>query len=220
MSDETQDGQLLDQLDEEVVDEAEARRRQEAALAQIVQFGNPLLKSRSSEVETVDDELRQTIERMIPLMNDAIGTGLAAPQIGVLRRFIIYRADSESEPRALINPELEWQSEEVDTSIEGCLSIPGVLLDIDRPTEVTVRALDSAGQEVIIEASGHEARVIQHEIDHLDGVLILDRADRTQRRAALRALRRGETYVPPDDDGDGDDEAPDVDGIVDPVETD
>lgn len=215
MSDVPNDDQLVDDLDEEAADEIEARRRQEAALAQIVQFGNPLLKSRSSEVEAVDDELRQTIERMIPLMHDAIGTGLAAPQIGVLRRFIVYRAGSESEPRALINPQLEWLSEEVETSIEGCLSIPGVILDIERPAEATVRAIDPEGNEVVIEASGHEARVIQHEIDHLDGVLILDRAEKAQRRAALRALRRGETYAPPREE-----ETAVRDEVADPVETD
>jgi peptide deformylase len=197
MSDESPDDHLVEDHGEEAVDEAEAGRRREAAMARIVQFGDPLLKSRSSEVEQVDEELRETIDRMVPLMHDAVGTGLAAPQIGVLRRFIVYQADAESEPRALINPELEWFSEETETSIEGCLSIPGILLDIDRPARTRVRALDTDGQEVVIEASGHEARVIQHEVDHLDGVLILDRADRRQRRAALRALRRGETYVPP-----------------------
>lgn len=219
MSDVPNDEQLVDDVDDEEADEVEARRRQEAALAQIVQFGNPLLKSRSSEVETVDEELRQTIERMIPLMHDAIGTGLAAPQIGVLRRFIVYRADSESEPRALINPQLEWLSEEVEISIEGCLSIPGVILDIERPAEATVRAIDCEGNEVVIEASGHEARVIQHEIDHLDGVLILDRAEKAQRRAALRALRRGETYAPPQEE---ETEVKDAvrDELADPVETD
>ncbi len=215
MSDVPNDDQLVDYLYEEAADEIEARRRQEAALAQIVQFGSPLLKSRSSEVEAVDDELRQTIERMIPLMHDAIGTGLAAPQIGVLRRFIVYRACSESEPRALINPQLEWLSEEVETSIEGGLSIPGVILDIERPAEATVRAIDPEGNEVVIEASGHEARVIQHEIDHLDGVLILDRAEKAQRRAALRALRRGETYAPPREE-----ETAVRDEVADPVETD
>jgi peptide deformylase len=93
---------------------------------------------------------------------------------------------------ALANPEVEWKSEDEETFEEGCLSIPGVVVDVDRPVHVRVRALDEEGEDRVVEASGLEARVIQHELDHLDGVLILDRTSREQRREAMRALREAE----------------------------
>lgn len=125
------------------------------------------------------------------LMGDALGVGLAATQVGVLHRLLVYRVVPDAPVVALINPEVDWAGEEAEPMEEGCLSLPGVLVDVERPVHVRVRALDPAGDELLVEASGLEARVIQHEIDHLDGVLILDRASRDQRKEAIRILREG-----------------------------
>jgi peptide deformylase len=122
-------------------------------------------------------------------MNDALGVGLAAPQLGISQRLLVYRVGPDAPLIALANPELEWVSDDRETIDEGCLSIPGVTVDVERPVHVRIRALDEEGEERLVEASGLEARVIQHEMDHLDGVLILDRTTRDQRREALRALR-------------------------------
>lgn len=187
---------------DEAVDEAALERRREA-LAQIVQFGDPVLRSAASEVKEFSDALRQELQRMIDLMHDAMGVGLAATQVGTLRRYLVFQAGAEAAPRALVNPRIEWTSEETEVAEEGCLSIPRVSLDIERPIHARIVGQDEWGEPIEIEASGLEARVLQHEIDHLDGTLILDRAPRSQRRAAMRALRRGEAYHPPEDpDGD------------------
>lgn len=184
--------------EEEVVDEEALQRRREA-LAQLVQFGDPILRSKATEVSEFTDALRQELERMIVLMQESMGVGLAANQVGTLRRYLVFQAGPDAEPRALVNPRIEWTSEETEVAEEGCLSIPRVSLDIERSVHARVSGKDEWGEEIEIEASGLEARVLQHEIDHLDGVLILDRAPRAQRRAALRALRRGEAYHPPED---------------------
>jgi len=199
---ETLDGELLD--DDELVSEAEepegldqeALERRGAALAQVVKFGDPVLRSPASPVTEFDDRLASEAERMIGLMRDAIGVGLAATQLGVLRRMLVFQVGSEAEPTVLVNPEIEWRSEDSATAEEGCLSIPGVVVDVERPLFVRARALDVHGQPLTVEASGLEARVIQHEVDHLDGVLMLDRTERDQRKGALRALREGGTYAP------------------------
>jgi peptide deformylase len=167
--------------------EAEARRR--AALSFIRRLGDPVLKSRATEVDRFDDLLRSQVARMAGLMNDAFGVGLAAPQLGVSQRLLVYRVGQDAPLIALVNPEVEWTSREEETMEEGCLSLPGVAVDVDRPVHVRVRALDEEGAERRVEASGLEARVIQHEIDHLDGVLILDRTSREQRREAMKTLR-------------------------------
>ena len=139
-----------------------------------------------------DDSLRSQVSRMAGLMNDALGVGLAAPQLGVSQRLLVYRVGPDAPVVALANPEVEWASEDGETLDEGCLSIPGITVDVERPVHVRVRALDEEGDARVIEASGLEARVIQHEMDHLDGVLILDRTTRDQRREAMRALRERE----------------------------
>ena len=175
-----------------------ARRR--AALAQIVQYGDPVLKSRASEVTEFDEALAEEIQRMIVLMREGLGVGLAATQVGKLRRLLVFQTNADAEPQGLVNPEIEWLSEEAEVATEGCLSIPRVLVDVERPLFARVRGRDAKGDELLIEAAGHEARVLQHEIDHLDGVLILDRTERSQRKGALKALRRGESYSPPGDD--------------------
>jgi peptide deformylase len=183
--------------------EAERIERREAALAQVVKFGDPVLKSKASPVGGFGPELRAEVERMISIMRDGLGVGLAATQVGMLRRFLVFQAGSDSEPTALVNPEIDWSSGEIAIAEEGCLSLPRVSMDVERPLHVTVTGLDVDGEPVRIEAAGLEARVLQHEIDHLDGVLILDRAPRAQRKGALRALREGGVYHPPfEDDGD------------------
>ena len=187
--------------------EAELLERREAALAHVVKFGDPVLKSKASPVREFGPELRAEVERMVGVMRDGLGVGLAATQLGVLRRLLVFQAGPDSEPTALINPEIEWLSSEVVVAEEGCLSLPRVSMDVERPLHARFSGLDVDGEPIRIEASGLEARVLQHEIDHLDGVLILDRAPRAQRKAALRALREGGSYSPPLDEGEAADEA-------------
>jgi peptide deformylase len=174
------------QLDPEV----EARRA--AAMSLIRRLGDPVLKSRATPVDRFDDSLRKQVSRMAGIMNDALGVGLAAPQLGISQRLLIYRVGPDAPVIALANPELEWVSAESELGEEGCLSIPGVLVDVDRHLYVRVRGLDEEGERRTVEASGLEARVIQHEMDHLDGVLILERTSRDERKRALRELREAE----------------------------
>jgi peptide deformylase len=141
---------------------------------------------------------------MIAIMRDAMGVGLAATQLGVMRRLLVFQAGSEATPTALVNPEVEWLSDDEGIAEEGCLSLLGIAVDVERPLHARVRGLDVRGEPLLLEASGLEARVLQHEIDHLDGVLILDRTSREQRKGALRALRDGTTYAPPRPEDDGD----------------
>jgi peptide deformylase len=176
--------------------------RQEAALAHVVKFGDPILKSRASPVQEFGPELRAEVEWMVQIMQEAMGVGLAATQLGVLRRLLVFQAAPDSEPLGLVNPKIEWLSDEEAIAEEGCLSLPRVRVDVERPLYGRFTGRDVDGEPVTIEASGLEARVLQHEIDHLDGVLILDRTTREQRKAALRALREGESYHPPAEDED------------------
>lgn len=170
--------------------EAEARR--EAALARVRKFGDPALRARAREVDRFDEALRAEVLSMGEIMDGALGVGLAATQVGVLHRVLVYRVPPAPEPAALINPEIEWKARDQELAEEGCLSLPGVLVDVERPIHLRVRAQNERGEPILVEASGLEARVIQHEIDHLDGVLILDRTSRDQRKQAMRALREGE----------------------------
>ncbi|HVO54322.1 MAG TPA: peptide deformylase [Solirubrobacterales bacterium] len=187
--------------------ESELLARREAALAHVVKFGDPVLKSKASPVASFGPELRAEVERMVAIMRDGLGVGLAATQLGILRRLLVFQAGSDGEPSAIVNPEFEWLSDEVVLAEEGCLSLPRVSVDVERPLHARVRGLDADGAPIVIEASGLEARVLQHEIDHLDGVLILDRTSRAQRKGALRALREGGSYHPPcDDEPLGDDD--------------
>jgi peptide deformylase len=174
----------------------EERARRAAALAEVRQFGDPVLRSRASEVAEFGPELAAEAERMVAIMRDAMGVGLAATQLGVLRRLLVFQAGADARPTALVNPEVEWLSDVLATAEEGCLSLPGIGVDVERALHTRVRGVDVAGAPLTLEASGLEARVLQHEIDHLDGVLILDRTARDQRKAALRALREGEAYSP------------------------
>jgi peptide deformylase len=170
--------------------ELEARRV--AAMSFIRRLGDPVLKSSATPVDRFDDSLRQQVARMAGIMNDALGVGLAAPQLGISQRLLVYRVGPDAPLITLANPEIEWASDDREGSDEGCLSIPGVMVDVERPVYVRVRAQDEQGESRSVEASGLEARVIQHEMDHLDGVLILDRTSRDERKRALRELREAE----------------------------
>ncbi|HEY6397164.1 MAG TPA: peptide deformylase [Solirubrobacteraceae bacterium] len=166
--------------------------RRAAALSRIRKFGDPVLRTRAREVQHIDDELRDEVRRMAELMGDALGVGLAAPQVGILHRLLVYQVAPQTEPAALVNPEIEWAGSDSEAMEEGCLSLPEVLVDVERPIHVRVRARNQDGEPILVEASGLEARVIQHEIDHLDGVLIVDRASREQRKEAMRVLREAQ----------------------------
>src|ERR1035437_2141211 len=170
----------------------EVAARRAAALSRVRKFGDPVLRTPARPLAQVDDTLRSEVQHMGQLMGDALGVGLAATQVGVLHRVLVYRVQQQAPVAALVNPEIEWSGRELETMEEGCLSLPGVLVDVERPVHVRVRALDQRGDQIVVEASGLEARVIQHEIDHLDGVLILDRTTREQRKEAIRALRAAE----------------------------
>jgi peptide deformylase len=150
-------------------------------------FGDPVLKTRAATVKEFDDALLRLTEEMLLTMREREGVGLAANQVGRLRRVLV--AGIEEDEYVLINPVIEARSEETEILPEGCLSIPGIQVDVERPVAVTVSGRDAAGEELRLEAEGLLARVFQHEIDHLDGVLILDRTDRESRKAALREWR-------------------------------
>jgi peptide deformylase len=171
----------------------ETRARRDAALRHVRKFGDPVLRASALPVDRFDASLAAEIEQMGELMHDALGIGLAATQLGVLHRVLVYRAYSEDPLTALVNPVIEWSSEELETLEEGCLSLPGVHVEVERPARVRVRGRDAGGEQLLVEAEGLQARVIQHEIDHLDGLLILDRISREQRKQAMRAMREAVT---------------------------
>lgn len=181
--------------------EEELRRRDEA-LAKVVTFGDPVLRSRASDIREFGPELEAEAGRMIGIMRDAMGVGLAATQLGALRRLLVFQAGPDATPSAIANPVIEWSSNDLATAVEGCLSLPRVIVDVERPLFVRVTGADTAGNPIVIEAAGLEARVLQHEIDHLNGVLILDRTEREQRKGAMRALREGTSFAPGEDEED------------------
>jgi peptide deformylase len=189
--------------------DAETRARRDAAMRHVRRFGDPVLRTKALPVERFDENLSSELERMGELMHDALGIGLAATQLGVLHRALVYRAFPEDELTALVNPVLEWQSEELEVGEEGCLSLPGVHVEVERAARVRVRARDAAGEELQVEADGLRARVIQHEIDHLDGVLILDRISRQARKEAMRAMREAQEGRTPAAEPSADSEEPD-----------
>ena len=165
--------------------EREARRL--IALSRIRQYGDPALRMKARVVEGFDDDLRRLAERMTGLMHEAQGVGLAATQVGVLRRMFVFV--DEGEDRVLVNPVITKRSEETEVDDEGCLSLRDVLVPVERATVVTIEGLDASGETVALELGLPSARVVQHELDHLDGVLIIDRTDDESRRAALAQLR-------------------------------
>jgi peptide deformylase len=196
MSDDHRDTEV-EQPEERPVLDPEARERRRRALALIRTFGDPSLRSKALEVTRFDDALAEEVRRMGQLMDDAIGLGLAATQVGVMHRVLVYRVGSDGPFVAVVNPELEWSSQEQEIAEEGCLSLPGVAVDVERPIHARIRAQDEHGERILIEASGLEARVLQHEMDHLDGTLIIDRIPKEQRKEALRILREGAETLEP-----------------------
>jgi len=180
-----QQGQVLE---EKLDPEREARRR--LALAQIRQYPDPVLRMRANEIESFDDDLRRLVERMTELMQDANGVGLAGTQVGTLRRVFVFQPEGEDEgPRAVVNPALTRTSEVTIADTEGCLSMQGVSIPVERPAKVTIEGKDENGEDVEFELEERDARVVQHELDHLDGILILDRTTADARREALGILR-------------------------------
>jgi peptide deformylase len=174
--------------DEDAQERAEAEARKQLALAQIRQYGDPALRLKANDVEDFDDDLRRLVERMIALMHDAQGVGLAATQVGILRRLFVYEPDEEG-PRAIVNPVVAERGEEIATDEEGCLSLQGVRVPVDRSTRIVLEGKDEHGGDVRVELGEYAARVVQHELDHLDGVLIIDRTDDEHRKEALSTLR-------------------------------
>jgi peptide deformylase len=168
--------------------DAEGLARRRLALAQIRQYPDPALRLRANEVDQFDEALRRLAERMTSLMTDANGVGLAATQVGVLQRIFVFQV-GEDEPRALVNPRVVDQSSETETDDEGCLSLQRVLVPVERSVRVTIEAQDLDGDDFRLELDELAARVAQHELDHLDGVLILDRTTKDARREAMAALR-------------------------------
>lgn len=170
--------------------DAEREARKLVALAQIRQYPDPVLRMRARPVEAFDAELLQLVERLTGLMEGADGAGLAATQIGVLRRVFVMRSGENGETMALVNPELVGVGEELDTDDEGCLSLQGVLCPVERAVSVRVAAKDPQGTDVQLELEGFAARACQHELDHLDGVLMIDRTTDEARRVAMSMLRQ------------------------------
>ena len=173
--------------DDEDEQDLERRARRLLALSRIRQYGDPVLRMKAREVETFDHDLERLAERMTALMHDANGVGLAATQIGVLQRIFVFTVDGED--RVLVNPVLTKSSRETETEEEGCLSLREVLVPVERSIEIAIEGVDLAGMPVSYDLELPSARIAQHELDHLDGVLIIDRTDAGSRREALAKLR-------------------------------
>ena len=182
-----------DELEDEAQDardEAERAVRRRVALAQIRQYPDAVLRMRAHEVDRFDETLAQLALRMTELMHDARGVGLAATQVGVLQRLFVFQADEEDEVRAVVNPRITARSEETESADEGCLSLQGVLVPVERSVTVTLEGQDLEGKPLRLELEELPARVVQHELDHLDGTLMIERTDDESRRGALATLRR------------------------------
>ena len=176
-----------EEVDERELD-AQERARRRVALAQIRQYPDAVLRMRAREVQQFDDDLARLAEKMAHLMHDARGVGLAATQVGVLQRLFVFQS-GDDEPRVLVNPRIVKQSDELELEEEGCLSLQRVLVPVERSVKVTIEAQDLDGDDVRLELDELPARVAQHELDHLDGVLILDRTTDDARREAMATLR-------------------------------
>lgn len=168
----------------------EAQQRRQLALRHVRQYPDPVLRRTAVEVTEFDDELAALADRMISIMHDAYGVGLAGPQLGLLMRIFVFQAYDDEPAEAVINPVIEWTSDETDVDFEGCLSLGEVSVPVRRPTSIKVRAQTLDGDEKLWQLDGFPARVFQHEIDHLDGRMIIDsREDPEARRAAMAQLR-------------------------------
>jgi len=174
--------------DEEARERAETEARRRLALAQIRQYGDPALRLIAHDVDDFDDDLRRLVERMIVLMHEAQGVGLAATQVGVLRRLFVFVPDDDG-PRAIVNPVVVERGDETATDDEGCLSLQGVRVPVERSTRIVLEGKDPNGEDLHIELDEYASRIVQHELDHLDGVLIIDRTDDEHRKEALGTLR-------------------------------
>ena len=174
---------------DQAVDEQELEReaRRLLALSRIRQYGDTALRMKAREVEVFDEDLERLVERMTALMHEANGVGLAATQVGVLRRLFVFADDGED--RVLVNPTITSSSKDTEMDDEGCLSLRDVLVPVERSKTVTIEGVDVHGEPVKLELEPPSSRVVQHELDHLDGVLIIDRTDDESRRAALARLR-------------------------------
>ena len=172
---------------EELDPEREALRQ--AALAQIRQYPDPVLRMRAREVEDYDDDLVRLVERMLQLMEDANGAGLAANQVGIVRRVFVFYPDEDSDPVAIVNPVIVERGNETEADAEGCLSLQGVQVPVERAVSLRLEGRDPQGKELSLELNGLGSRIVQHELDHLDGVLILDRTTEEARKEALGVLR-------------------------------
>ncbi len=177
-----------EEVEEEEQLDVEAQARRRLALAQIRQYPDPVLRMPAKEVEAFDDDLASLVERMTGLLRDAGGLGLAATQVGILRRVFVFQREEE-EIVALVNPSLVERSDEAEVDTEGCLSMQGVTVPVERATHVKLQGRTPNGEELRFELDELEARVVQHELDHLEGVLILDRTTDESRREALAILR-------------------------------
>ncbi len=174
---------------ERLEEDAQIEVRRRLALAQIRQYPDAVLRMRANEVDRFDETLARLAQRMTELMHDARGVGLAATQVGVLQRLFVFQANEEDEVRAVVNPEIADRSEETVSGEEGCLSLQGVHVPVERSVTVTLVGQDLEGQPLRLELEELPARVVQHELDHLDGTLMIERTDPESRREALATLR-------------------------------
>ena len=182
-----------DEVDEERDErelDAQAQARRRVALAQIRQYPDVVLRMRAREVERFDEDLARLAERMANLMHDARGVGLAATQVGVLQRLFVFQPAESEDVVTIVNPVITERTDEVEVADEGCLSLQGVLVPVERADGVTIEGKDLHGEPLRLELEEMDARVVQHELDHLDGVLMLERTDDESRREALATLRR------------------------------
>jgi len=175
---------------DERVRAAEVESRRRLALTQIRQYPDAVLRLSANEVAQFDGDLVRLADRMAQLMHDARGVGLAATQIGILQRLFVFQASDEDELRTVVNPRITARSSATEVADEGCLSLQGVLVPVERSLEVTLEGADVNGEPLTLALEEHAARVVQHEVDHLDGVLMLERTDGESRRRALALLRR------------------------------
>jgi peptide deformylase len=178
-----------EELEERELD-AQTQARRRVALAQIRQYPDAVLRMRAREVERFDDDLLRLADRMAHLMHDARGVGLAATQVGVLQRLFVFQRAEADEVTAIVNPEITERTKETDVADEGCLSLQGVLVPVERAVAVTIEGQDLKGEPLRLELEEMDARVVQHELDHLDGVLMLERTSDESRREAMATLRR------------------------------
>jgi peptide deformylase len=187
-------GEIITDENEEL--DAAQQNARRMALAQIRQYPDSALRLPAREVAEVDDEIRRLADRMIDLMHDAHGVGLAGTQVGTLRRVFVFQNGDDPEAIVVVNPQLADRSDETSVDDEGCLSLQGVLVPVERSVTVTLEGLDRDGEPLRLELEGLPARVVQHEVDHLDGVLIIDRTDPESRKQAMATLRPQPILVP------------------------